>query len=397
MPTVGVLIPTYNRAEYVNAAINSLLKGSHEDIKVLVYDDGSTDGTVIDQTDPRVVVYGETKNRGIPHARNTLLDKAKEHGLEVCVWQDSDDISHPKRIEKLLAFGGNHHLTYSWWKEFYTQGCVFPRFDIGTMGRPVFKVFGTTMFLRSKAPRFHPLANLCAEDTIWRKRFEREHGRGKYCPDVLYAIRRHPQQITTICKNLGVAGNKSYVGLGQYLDVKDDWNGYHSFELGGVPIQQNYKAVKSWETFLQSLDSPQIVEIGTAHGGFSALLAAYGQLLTIDIDNSCHPKARGAILSAGGMVITADSMSSLPLVQRSLIPDRPLVMICDGGNKPAEFNAYRGILRDGDYIAVHDYSETGEPVPCWHWVECSARQINLEGLKPVDGFENTAWGVWQKC
>ena len=44
MPKVDVIIPTYNRAEFLQAAIGSVLNQSFRDFTLLVVDDASADG-----------------------------------------------------------------------------------------------------------------------------------------------------------------------------------------------------------------------------------------------------------------------------------------------------------------------------------------------------------------
>lgn len=44
-PTISVIVPAYNMAEYVGEAIESVLQGGFDEVEVIVVDDGSTDET----------------------------------------------------------------------------------------------------------------------------------------------------------------------------------------------------------------------------------------------------------------------------------------------------------------------------------------------------------------
>jgi glycosyltransferase involved in cell wall biosynthesis len=76
MPTISVIIPTYNRAHLIGASIASVLAQTYTDFELIVVDDGSTDDTeqqVHGFNDPRIT-YINQENKGRSHARNCALD-----------------------------------------------------------------------------------------------------------------------------------------------------------------------------------------------------------------------------------------------------------------------------------------------------------------------------------
>jgi glycosyltransferase involved in cell wall biosynthesis len=89
-PLVSVLIPTYNRANYLPEALHSVLTQTFTDFEVLIVDDGSTDDTpalLAQIRDPRVRCFHQT-NAGTAAARNTAMRAARGQYI-ACL--DSDD------------------------------------------------------------------------------------------------------------------------------------------------------------------------------------------------------------------------------------------------------------------------------------------------------------------
>jgi len=90
---ISIVIPAYNRAEYIADSINSVLNqdyGKYEP-EIIIIDDGSSDNTEqIVKTFGNKVIYKKTKHSGKPAvARNIALAMAKG---ELVAFQDSDDI-----------------------------------------------------------------------------------------------------------------------------------------------------------------------------------------------------------------------------------------------------------------------------------------------------------------
>ncbi|MFC2040591.1 glycosyltransferase family 2 protein, partial [Chloroflexota bacterium] len=78
--TVSVVLPTYNRANTLGRAIQSVLKQTHENLELIVVDDGSTDNTeevVRSFNDWRMRYINLGENKGESIGRNTGIDVAR--------------------------------------------------------------------------------------------------------------------------------------------------------------------------------------------------------------------------------------------------------------------------------------------------------------------------------
>ena len=102
-PTVSVVVPAYNRAGSIVAAIESVLRQSYADFELLVVDDASSDGT-LDAAgtvrDPRIRLLANPRNLGAAGARNTGLAAARGTWI---AFQDSDDEWLPRKLELQMA------------------------------------------------------------------------------------------------------------------------------------------------------------------------------------------------------------------------------------------------------------------------------------------------------
>lgn len=101
-PLVTVLMPAWNAEAHIATALNSLLAQSWQNLEILVVDDASTDNTAelvktFARQDDRIRLIQSADNRGPYVARN--LGLAEAHGKFVTV-HDTDDWSHPRKIEK---------------------------------------------------------------------------------------------------------------------------------------------------------------------------------------------------------------------------------------------------------------------------------------------------------
>jgi len=99
-PRVSVIMPTYNRPDYLQDAINSILNQSMSDFELIIVNDGSSDEralevlTKLDVLDSRIKIVHQD-NHGPAAARNTGCRHAS---APIIALMDDDDVSHPDRL-----------------------------------------------------------------------------------------------------------------------------------------------------------------------------------------------------------------------------------------------------------------------------------------------------------
>jgi glycosyltransferase involved in cell wall biosynthesis len=104
MPKVSLVIPAYNRADYLSAAVGSVLRQTLTDFELLVWDDGSTDDTaqIAERAaagDPRVRVV-RADHAGVCASINNA---AKQLSGQYFGWVDSDDAIAPHALAETVA------------------------------------------------------------------------------------------------------------------------------------------------------------------------------------------------------------------------------------------------------------------------------------------------------
>ena len=101
MPTVSIILPTYNRAAFLPEAFEAIRAQTFGDWELIVVDDGSTDETrelvpqlTAEFSQPLRYIYQE--NQGAYGARNTGLDHATGKYI---AFYDSDDLWLPHHLK----------------------------------------------------------------------------------------------------------------------------------------------------------------------------------------------------------------------------------------------------------------------------------------------------------
>lgn len=98
---ISIIIPSYNRAKYINEALESILSQTYQgEYEIIVIDDGSTDNSrEIIENFEYPVNYFYQNNAGIGAARNRGVELSKG---EFIAFLDSDDCWTPQKLEKQM-------------------------------------------------------------------------------------------------------------------------------------------------------------------------------------------------------------------------------------------------------------------------------------------------------
>lgn len=99
---ISIIIPLYNKEEYISRAVDSVLSQSYQDFELIVIDDGSTDegpAIVNAYNNPRITLVSQP-NAGPGAARNHGIELAQG---EYLAFLDADDEWLPSFLEESLA------------------------------------------------------------------------------------------------------------------------------------------------------------------------------------------------------------------------------------------------------------------------------------------------------
>ncbi len=107
-PLFSIIIPTYNRANFIAKTIESFLQQTYSNFEIIVIDDGSTDNTetVINTIKDKRVLYYKKINEERGAARNFGAQKAKGDYLN---FFDSDDLAYPNHLSTAIKTIKSHN------------------------------------------------------------------------------------------------------------------------------------------------------------------------------------------------------------------------------------------------------------------------------------------------
>lgn len=101
IPSVTIIIPTYNGSKFIVETIKSCLNQSHENLKIIVFDNGSTDNTyeIIQNLSKKLVIIHSSENIGLPRAINSVMLNDES---DFFIYLGHDDILEEDHVSNML-------------------------------------------------------------------------------------------------------------------------------------------------------------------------------------------------------------------------------------------------------------------------------------------------------
>ncbi|HMG83530.1 MAG TPA: glycosyltransferase [Ferruginibacter sp.] len=251
-PTITVLMPVYNAAQYISDAISSVLQQSFIDFELLIINDGSTDETkniITGFSDARITLINQP-NLGVAAALNNGLQTAT---ADLIARFDADDICMPLRLQIQYDFLSQH-------PEYMIVGSDVDYLDMNndfvfSFCSPMYnneqiqqQQFVTCPFIHSsvlfrkdavlKAGGYNVHAHTFEDHLLWPKILSQ----GKACnlPDKLLKVRLNPGSVTIDER----WRNKRFHSIKKQAILSGDINEKDGTELMNILKEQDTQKIK---------------------------------------------------------------------------------------------------------------------------------------------------------
>jgi glycosyltransferase involved in cell wall biosynthesis len=213
LPLISVIMPVYNRDEYLREAIESILGQTYENFELIIVDDGSTDGSAsiikeYARLDRRIHPFFFS-HQGVPRISNAASALAKG---TLIARQDSDDIALPDRLEKQYMWLQENNLDicgcqlafFTGRKDEVKEKLLWqPQSHEAIIRNMLFghPMLTGTMMMRSDICINNPFnETIDFIDTEWPMKMAIKHKMGNM-PKFLLKVRRHETNITALKKD----------------------------------------------------------------------------------------------------------------------------------------------------------------------------------------------------
>lgn len=154
-PLVIAVIPTWNRKVDLIEALSSLSASDYANLRVIVVDNGSSDGSVeaVKGAFAQVDVIALESNTGAAYASNRGMEAALAHGADYILRMDSDIVLNPSAVQQMVLYAEDNQgvgIIYPKILRFDNEGLIW---FIGTKAHPLFLIRGGKRF-NQPAERF---------------------------------------------------------------------------------------------------------------------------------------------------------------------------------------------------------------------------------------------------
>ena len=214
MPTVSVVIPTFNRTGLLREAVGSVFAQTYTDWELLIADDGSGDETrayLASLDDPRVTVILHPHGGGPAAMRNSAVARARGEWI---AFLDSDDLWMPEKLElqtSRLASDATCEWSCTAFGFIDANGASIPQrsgVPYDARGGWILErlvTFDATASIQTLMVRRSAFLELCGMDEHFASRADYEFelrlaARSPVCalPETLSLIREHPERMTVV-------------------------------------------------------------------------------------------------------------------------------------------------------------------------------------------------------
>lgn len=150
--------------------------------------------------------------------------------------------------------------------------------------------------------------------------------------------------------------------------------------------QQKQDVWEVFEKFLLKEKFERIFEIGTASGGLTQFLYEFSkennidtEIMSVDIK---PPHQHLLDIGINNLQLNVFDIKNVNKFDSFLKTNKKLLILCDGGEKPSEFDFFAKYLKVGDFIMAHDYAISYEYFETnirkqnkWNWCQITEDDI----------------------
>lgn len=198
LPLISIIIPIYNGAGFIEAAIKNILDQNYPAIEIIIVDDGSTDNTrEVAEKLPVDVRYFHQPNKGPGAARNRGI---RDVSGELIAFLDVDDLWPEKNLELLMKYlieNPELEMVRGYAQLFRLDEAGKTEY-LGNPGESYPNYIGAALYRKSvfeKIGLYDPELRF-GEDGDWFNRAKEKHINMKRLDEVTLLVRRHEGNMT---------------------------------------------------------------------------------------------------------------------------------------------------------------------------------------------------------